>query len=180
MTIPRAIVAVAVMAAIAGLANATNFDVSWDLSTNYTQWVSGKTFLAGDTLSELSSSPCPPLQCTSRSSLIARRPLQRSATRRATTWLNATGNTLVALGAPGKRYFICGIAGHCTRGMKIEVDVVTASSPPPGSSPSPSVSPAAPTPPASHPPAPSTAPRSTTRTTAKVALAVVLMMVLAL
>ncbi|RRT65199.1 hypothetical protein B296_00037174 [Ensete ventricosum] len=171
MAIPRAIVAVAVMAAIAGLANATNFDVSWDLSTNYTQWVSGKTFLAGDTLSDYTSShDMVEVRSSAYATCNATSPVSKSA----------TGNTLVALGAPGKRYFICGIAGHCTRGMKIEIDVVTASSPPPGSSPSPSVSPAAPTPPASHPPAPSTAPRSTTRTTAKVALAVVLMMVLAL
>ncbi|CAL9037137.1 mavicyanin [Musa acuminata AAA Group] len=167
MAIPRAIVAVAVMAAIAGLANATNFDVSWDLSTNYTRWVSDKTFRAGDTLtfSYTSSHDVVEVRSSSYATCNATSPVSKSA----------TGNTLVALGAPGKRYFICGITGHCSRGMKIEIDVVTASSPPPGASPSPSVSPAAPTPPASSPPAPSTAPPSRTRTTAKVALGVVLM-----
>ncbi|THU68200.1 hypothetical protein C4D60_Mb08t01410 [Musa balbisiana] len=161
MAITRAIVAVAVMAAIAGLANATNFDVSWDLSTNYTQWVSDKTFRAGDTLtfSYTSSHDVVEVRSSAYATCNATNPVSKSA----------TGNTIVALDAAGKRYFICGIAGHCTRGMKIEIDVVTASSPPPGASPSPSVSPA------SSPPAPSTAPPSRTRTTAKVALGVVLM-----
>ncbi|URE25267.1 Early nodulin-like protein [Musa troglodytarum] len=161
MAIPRAIVAVAVMAAVAGLANATNFDVSWNLSTNYTQWVSGKTFRAGDTLTfnYTSSHDVVEVSSSAYATCNATGPVSKSA----------TGNTLVVLGAPGKRYFICGVAGHCTTGMKIEIDVVTASSP------SPSVSPAAPTPPAASPPAPSTAPPGRTRTTAKVAFGVALM-----
>ncbi|CAI9772721.1 unnamed protein product [Fraxinus pennsylvanica] len=51
----------------------------------------------------------------------------------------------------GKRYFICGTAGHCEQGMKLEIDTVAASAPPPAtslvtpSSPSPAIPSAPPT-----------------------------------
>jgi hypothetical protein len=37
-----------------------------------------------------------------------------------------TGNDVVALTAPGTRYFLCGLTGHCDSGMKIRIDVVAA------------------------------------------------------
>lgn len=42
-----------------------------------------------------------------------------------------SGNDVVALTAPGTRYFLCGLTGHCDSGMKIRIDVVAAA----GSSP---------------------------------------------
>ncbi|EOA28818.1 hypothetical protein CARUB_v10025057mg [Capsella rubella] len=36
----------------------------------------------------------------------------------------ANGNSIVPLTTPGKRYFICGMPGHCSQGMKLEVNVV--------------------------------------------------------
>lgn len=39
------------------------------------------------------------------------------------------GATTIPLAAPGKRYFICGTPGHCSQGMKIEVDTLEASAP---------------------------------------------------
>lgn len=62
------------------------------------------------------------------------------------------GNTAVPLSAPGKRYFICGAIGHCSQGMKMEVDVLASSASPAGSpapaasSPAPQVSPVSPVP----------------------------------
>lgn len=67
----------------------------------------------------------------------------------------ADGNSKVALTKAGKIYFICPIPGHCTStgGMKLEVNVVAASTtptpsgtPPPTKSPSttPSTTPSAP------------------------------------
>ena len=58
--------AIATVAAISAIAMGANYDVggpagSWDLATNYTQWVSGKAFRVGDTLSESSPSSFPPL-----------------------------------------------------------------------------------------------------------------------
>lgn len=47
------------------------------------------------------------------------------------------GNTLIMLKFPGKRYFICGTGGHCSSGMKMEIDTVAAAvaTPQPASSP---------------------------------------------
>jgi hypothetical protein len=36
------------------------------------------------------------------------------------------GATIVKLAAPGKRYFICSVPGHCAAGMKLEVTVAAA------------------------------------------------------
>ena len=50
-----------------------------------------------------------------------------------------SGTSTVALKTAGKHYFICGVAGHCSSGMKLVVDVkaATAASPPPKASPAP-------------------------------------------
>jgi len=34
------------------------------------------------------------------------------------------GATTIPLTSPGKRYFICGTIGHCSQGMKLEVDAL--------------------------------------------------------
>lgn len=43
------------------------------------------------------------------------------------------GNTAIKLSAPGKRYFICGVPGHCAAGMKLDVDIISTAvgAPPP-------------------------------------------------
>lgn len=40
------------------------------------------------------------------------------------------GNTAIPLDTPGKRYFICGTPGHCSQGMKLEIDTLATASPP--------------------------------------------------
>ena len=42
------------------------------------------------------------------------------------------GKTTIKLTTAGKRYFICGVPGHCTAGMKLVVNVVAASTKPGG------------------------------------------------
>ncbi|MED6205019.1 hypothetical protein PIB30_014017 [Stylosanthes scabra] len=40
------------------------------------------------------------------------------------------GNTIIPLTSPGKKYFICGTIGHCSTGMKLQIDTLaTATSP---------------------------------------------------
>jgi hypothetical protein len=34
-----------------------------------------------------------------------------------------TGNDAIPLAAAGSRYFICGVTGHCSAGMKVQVDI---------------------------------------------------------
>ena len=50
------------------------------------------------------------------------------------------GTTNIPLTSPGKRYFICGKIGHCSQGMKVEIDTLasaSATSDSPAESPSP-------------------------------------------
>lgn len=53
------------------------------------------------------------------------------------------GSTTIPLSSPGKRYFICGTIGHCSQGMKLEVDtsLATTSAPPPTASPAANLAP---------------------------------------
>ncbi|KAI4378291.1 hypothetical protein MLD38_015788 [Melastoma candidum] len=45
------------------------------------------------------------------------------------------GSTVIPLTSPGKRYFICSVPGHCSTGMKLEVNTLL-----PAASPSESIS----------------------------------------
>lgn len=211
----RALVALAAMATVPPFAVAANYNVggpggSWDLSTDFTGWVSGKKFRVGDTLSEftcfvffffffLSSDYASQLVeiymrefevdieeqknsvtvdflvrllglaranfvagfllslnlcafCNLLDSVAAFKhaanqhdvlEVSRAAYATCATSnpisTDAGGNTVVKLTAAGKRYFICGIQGHCSGGMKVKIDVLAAASlaasPAPSSSP---------------------------------------------
>ena len=48
------------------------------------------------------------------------------------------GTTTIPLSSPGKRYFICGTAGHCSQGMKLQINTLATSAPP---TPSPTIQP---------------------------------------
>ncbi|XP_078437392.1 uclacyanin 1-like [Wolffia australiana] len=137
----------------------------WDLRTDYTSWASSQTFSVGDTLV---------FQYTSFHDVVEVTEADFDACRTSNPIARYTdGNTVVSLPSTGKRFFICGIAGHCSEGMKVEVDVVSVAAPasPPSSpvtpptvvssspAPSPSASsPATPPPVARSAPAPSRTP----------------------
>jgi len=57
-----------------------------------------------------------------------------------------TGNDVVPLAAVGTRYFLCGLTGHCSNGMKIRVYVVAGGATP-GPAPAASSTPPRPCPP---------------------------------
>ncbi|XP_072951978.1 uclacyanin 1-like [Typha angustifolia] len=123
---------------------------SWDAATDLKTWATNQKFTAGDSLifkyqashDVLEVSKASYDACTAVSPLAS----------------YTGGSTTVKLAAPGKRYFICGVPGHCAAGMKLEVDVVsTAVATPPAASP--------PLPPSKHhekslPPSPSPSPAS--------------------
>lgn len=71
-----------------------------------------------------------------------------------------TSPARVSLTSPGSRYFICGRGAHCSQGMKVQIDVVAATTPAPPQSTTPSTptTPAPPqtTTPSSSPPPPVT------------------------
>ncbi|CAL9763559.1 unnamed protein product, partial [Musa acuminata subsp. burmannicoides] len=152
----RAVMAIATVAAISAIAMGANYDVggpagSWDLATNYTQWVSGKAFRVGDTLTFKYASSHDVLEVSSAaySSCTTSNPISTST----------GGNTVVTLNSTGSRYFVCGIPGHCAGGMKLQIDVASpTSTPPPSPSSTPRSPPVAPSPrsPSALPPSSST------------------------
>ncbi|XP_015885271.2 blue copper protein [Ziziphus jujuba] len=92
----------------------------WALGSDYSTWTSGKTFKVGDslvfnygsghTVDEVSASDYS--TCTTGNSITS----------------DSSGATTIALKTAGKHYFICGVAGHCGSGMKVQVTVAAGSS----------------------------------------------------
>ncbi|KAK3445962.1 hypothetical protein EUGRSUZ_A01733 [Eucalyptus grandis] len=148
----RSLTCFVIAALLIELAAAASYTVGgpnggWDTATNVQTWASSQKFLAGDTLvfqyapshdvTEVNKAEYDSCQATS--------PIKTST----------GGSTTVSLTSPGKRYFICSTPGHCTAGMKLEVDTLAATSSPPPAVPAtpPSTSPATlpPTSPATPP-----------------------------
>ncbi|KAM3411453.1 hypothetical protein ACQJBY_003237 [Aegilops geniculata] len=89
---------------------------SWDLQTNYSQWVSGIRFTTGDELKFQYSAVVHNVVEVSKTGYDSCNGSNPIATF-------PTGNDVVPLATVGTRYFICGISGHCDAGMKVEVNV---------------------------------------------------------
>ncbi|KAK1432225.1 hypothetical protein QVD17_09119 [Tagetes erecta] len=87
----------------------------WSLSVDYTTWASGKTFKVGDslvfsygsshTVAEVSSDDYG--TCNVGNSIAS----------------YSSSPTTIALNTTGTHYFICGVVGHCSGGMKVSVPV---------------------------------------------------------
>ncbi|GAB4859476.1 hypothetical protein Ancab_010943 [Ancistrocladus abbreviatus] len=109
-------------------AAATNYTVgapggSWALATNFQQWASSTQFLVGDTLvfqytamHDVVEVPKPDYDLCQMNN-----PIQA----------DSSGLTIIPLDHPGKSYFICSTPGHCSQGMKLEVDTLKLSTFPP-------------------------------------------------
>ncbi|XBJ11342.1 hypothetical protein VPH35_016052 [Triticum aestivum] len=117
----KALILITVVIAMLGMALGASHTVgapdgSWDLRTNYSQWVSRIRFTIGDELKFQYSTAVHNVVEVSKtgydscndSSPIASFP---------------TGNDVVPLATVGTRYFICGVSRHCDAGMKVEVNV---------------------------------------------------------
>ncbi|KAL2524623.1 uclacyanin 1 [Abeliophyllum distichum] len=184
----KTLLSLAAMAMLIKLAMAANYTVgapdgSWDQSSNLLKWASSKTFSVGDNLSKFLAFRLVPTSIASINNVfqyvINHDVLEVSKpdfdSCRANSPVNSYsgGSTVISLSSPGKRYFICGTAGHCNQGMKLEIDTIVASAPPPAtpsaplpvtpSAPPPATSSAPPTvspvrPPVSSPPTKSSAP----------------------
>ncbi|KAK1304890.1 hypothetical protein QJS10_CPB11g01157 [Acorus calamus] len=90
----------------------------WDQTTDLATWASGQTFTVGDSLVFQYSSLHDVMEVTNAdyNACQTSSPLK--------TYND--GKSTVTLSSPGKRYFICGTAGHCSGGMKLEVNTVSA------------------------------------------------------
>ncbi|XP_021297686.1 uclacyanin 1 [Herrania umbratica] len=145
MAVLRTLVGLAATAMLIQLAMAANHTVggpsgSWDSSTDLQTWVASQKFVVGDNLIFQYTPNHDVLEVgkTDYDSCQTSSPIQ--------TYNN--GNTVISLSSPGKRYFICGTAGHCSQGMQIEIDTLATSTPPvtspstpPAASPAPETSP---------------------------------------
>ncbi|KAL6857270.1 hypothetical protein ACP4OV_018652 [Aristida adscensionis] len=90
---------------------------SWDLHTNYTAWASSIVFHPGDVLVFKNSPAAHATVEVSRAGYRSCSPEKPVSGPRA-------GDLTVQLTDTGRRYFICGVPGHCAAGMKLEVRVV--------------------------------------------------------
>ncbi|XP_057831409.1 blue copper protein-like [Cryptomeria japonica] len=115
-------------------AEATDYTVGdaqqWGFGVNYTTWASSKTFLVGDTLVFTYANGAHDV-------LEVQKSAYDSCATSNPTKQYTDGNTRISLTSSGTRYFICGITGHCSGGMKVAVTVSAGTSTTP-SAPSPS------------------------------------------
>ncbi|XP_073129777.1 mavicyanin-like [Henckelia pumila] len=103
----------------------------WKLGVDYTAWAEGKDFRVGDTLTfmykqgfhnVLKVNGSDFKQCLSTNTSV--KPL-------------ISGNDVVTLANPGKKWYICGVAGHCSKGMQFSITVSLAEGPAPAPTPTP-------------------------------------------
>lgn len=45
-----------------------------------------------------------------------------------------SGNDVIPLNTTGKRWYVCGVGEHCSKGQKLAIEVMSAMAPPPSSS----------------------------------------------
>ncbi|XP_041008543.1 mavicyanin-like [Juglans microcarpa x Juglans regia] len=137
----RTLISLTISAMLLKLAMAANYTVGgqtggWDTTTNLQSWASSQSFLVGDNLifQYAPNHDLLEVSKTDYESCQASNPIQSYS----------GGTTTIPLSSPGKKYFICGTLGHCSQGMKVEIDTLagSASANPPASL----VSPLVPTP----------------------------------
>ncbi|CAL9013822.1 unnamed protein product [Prunus brigantina] len=139
------LVSLVVVTMLIELAMAASYNVGgpnggWDSTTDLQTWASSQTFLVGDNLN-FQYAPSHDVVEVSKAdydSCQASNSIQSYS----------GGSTTIPLSSPGKRYFICGTTGHCSQGMKLEVDTLATSAAPTASplSPAPQESPSTPAP----------------------------------
>ncbi|GJN03820.1 hypothetical protein PR202_ga21302 [Eleusine coracana subsp. coracana] len=134
-----ALIAVLVAVSCAAAASATTYTVGdtqgWTTNVDYSGWTSGKNFAVGDKLLFNFASAAHTVTEVSKSNY-------ESCSSSNAISSNSNGPATVTLSSPGTHYFICGVPGHCSGGMKLAVDVGGSSS---GGSPStPGTSPSSP------------------------------------
>ncbi|XP_042482262.1 uclacyanin 1-like [Macadamia integrifolia] len=123
MAMFRAFLNLAVIAMLVEFAVGANYTVGgtngWDLTSNVQSWVAAQSFHVGDNLIFQYSQPHNLLEVTKADydSCQATNALQSYS----------DGNTVITLTTPGKRYFTCGAPGHCTQGMKLQVNTLATS-----------------------------------------------------
>ncbi|XP_041003966.1 uclacyanin 1 [Juglans microcarpa x Juglans regia] len=126
MAMLRTLMSLAISGMLIKLAMAASYTVGglnggWDTTTNLQTWASSQSFVVGDNLI-FQYAPNHDVVEVSKAdydSCQANNPIQS---------YNG-GTTTIPLSSPGSRYFVCGTLGHCSQGMKVEIDTLAASAP---------------------------------------------------
>ncbi|CAN6452092.1 unnamed protein product [Victoria cruziana] len=110
-----------VMAMLVNVSLGANYTVgapngSWDVSTSLQAWASSRTFNPGDVLI-FQYTPIHDLVEVTKADYDSCQVTNPIGT-------HTTGNTAITLDTVGKRYFLCGVPGHCSLGMKMEIETV--------------------------------------------------------
>ncbi|KAL7150181.1 hypothetical protein ABFS83_05G093100 [Erythranthe nasuta] len=107
--------------AVAPAAFATDYtvgdDSGWKLGVNYTTWAEGKNFRVGDTIMFKYKSGAHNVMKVNGSDF------QKCASSNETAVPLTTGNDVIPLATPGKKWYICTIGEHCFKGMKLVITV---------------------------------------------------------
>ncbi|KAI3468840.1 hypothetical protein Pfo_025503 [Paulownia fortunei] len=132
-------------------------DEGWTLGVNYSAWAMGKDFRVGDTLAFMYAVGSHNVVKVNSSDFL------QCVVPNASNALTS-GNDVITLLTPGKKWYICGVGDHCLNGMKLVITVFStgANAPAPTSeAPAPAPTSVAPAPaPTSGAPMPGTLPGS--------------------
>ncbi|KAL0281923.1 UNVERIFIED_CONTAM: Uclacyanin-3 [Sesamum angustifolium] len=114
---------------------ATNYvvgdEAGWKVGVNYTAWAEGKTFRVGDTLVFMYTSGNHNVMKVDGADF------QKCASSNASAKPLTSGNDVITLATPGKKWYICNVADHCSKGMKLVITVFEAEAPAPAPAPLP-------------------------------------------
>ncbi|KAL2543829.1 blue copper protein-like [Forsythia ovata] len=91
-------------------------DAGWKLNFNYTIWASGKEFFVGDRLIFKYA------QAAHNVYRVNGTAFQQCMVPSAFEALTS-GNDIITLATPGKKWYICGIGNHCAVGMRLAITV---------------------------------------------------------
>ncbi|KAL2238127.1 UNVERIFIED_CONTAM: Uclacyanin 1 [Sesamum indicum] len=97
-------------------------NAGWKLGVNYTAWAEGKDFFVGDRLIfkyGQGAHNVHRVNGTGFQQCMVPSPLEALT----------TGNDVITLATPGRKWYICGIGGHCASGMKLVITVASAEAP---------------------------------------------------
>ncbi|XVF56842.1 hypothetical protein PTKIN_Ptkin06aG0152700 [Pterospermum kingtungense] len=137
MAFHRSLVIFALVIAIAPATSyATEFivggeGVGWKLDVNYTDWAKDKQFIVGDTLVfQYTQSNHNVYKVNGTDFQSCNVPTNHSLG-------SFTGNDTIKLATAGNKWYICGVSGHCDKGMKLKITVLES-----GPAPAPSAAPA--------------------------------------
>ncbi|KAL0296077.1 UNVERIFIED_CONTAM: Lamin-like protein [Sesamum radiatum] len=98
-------------------------NAGWNLGVNFTTWAAGKDFRVGDTIMFMYTPG------THNVLKVNGADFNQCVSSNASAVPLTSGNDVIALSTPGKKWYICDVADHCSKGMKLVITVSAAEGP---------------------------------------------------